>query len=58
MKLFFHQTTTKKFSVLGDLRDDFKVNNMFEFILEYPNLGEELHWKQTKNPIEYYSKLW
>ena len=25
---------------------------MYEFILEYPNEGDIIHWNQTENPID------
>ena len=40
-----------KFSILGKL-NEYKLNNGFEFMLEYPELGSYNHWYQTSNPVE------
>ena len=39
------------FSLLSRIDDDFKHDDMFEYILEYPEPKSILHWKQDKNPI-------
>ena len=41
-----------RFSVLGALSRDFKINDAYEFVLEYPLENEKLHWKQAANPID------
>ena len=48
----FSPKNKQKFSVLGSLNKDFKINDVYEFVLEYPNEACLLHWNQTKNPIE------
>ena len=49
--LFFPKNKNK-FSVIGSLSKDFKINDVYEFVLEYPNENFLLHWNQTMNPIE------
>ena len=39
-----------KFSILGRL-NKYKMNNGFEFLLEYPELGGYNHWYQSSNPV-------
>ena len=48
----FSPKNKQKFSVLGSLNKDLKINDVYEFVLEYPNEAYLLHWNQTKNPIE------
>ena len=45
--------STKKgrFSVLGKINENFKVNGKFEFLLEYPPFSGYNQWYQTINPI-------
>ena len=38
-----------KFSVLKYINDDFKINNVYEFIIYYKELDLILHWNQTSN---------
>ena len=40
-----------RFSILGALCDNLKVENAFEFILDYPYENVQLHWKQEVNPL-------
>lgn len=48
----FSPKKSQKFSVLGSLCNDFKINDVFEFLLEYPEIDESLRWNQTVNPLE------
>ena len=41
-----------KFSIIPSLIDIFKINNKYEFLLEYPEFSKTLHWRQKTNPIE------
>ena len=43
--------TSMKYSLLQDLDDTYKINGKFEFLLEYPELGEYNRWKQLNNPL-------
>ena len=71
MLLFYHDSTKKPFwtnsivksnedpsqySILSSLNDNYKSNNKFEFILQYPVTESPLfpliHWRQSKNPLE------
>lgn len=40
-----------KFSLLKRIDDSFKIDGSFEFLLMYPNLTGQNHWRQTVNPI-------
>ena len=48
----FSPKNKQKFSVIGSLNKDLMINDVYEFVLEYPNEEYLLHWNQTKNPIE------
>ena len=56
-EFFFKEKSAKfslnkdTFSLLSRIDDDFKHDDMFEYILEYPEPKSILHWKQDKNPI-------
>ena len=45
-----HCKSKYKFSILGKL-NDFKMNDGFEFLLEYPELSGYNHWYQSSNPV-------
>ena len=64
--LFYHDTTISKFwdygqttsfesesrySILSSLDDTFKINEKFEFLLEYPKFPH-IKWRQTNNPLK------
>ena len=40
-----------KFSVLSRLSSKYKINNKYEFIIEYPELNETNQWRQSLNPL-------
>lgn len=46
-----------KFSVAGFINEQYKINNQYEFILEYCEINEYLHWKQTSNIFENISNV-
>ena len=48
--LFCNQS--QKFSILGTLTNNYKINGFFEFLLEYPERNYFVHWRQKKNPIK------
>ena len=65
MLLFHHNTQTEsvftpqealdsskddKYSILGKITDKMKIENKFEFLLEYPSLSLINHWRQSNNP--------
>ena len=41
---------TNKYSILGYINDSWKINNSFEFLLEYPQLIGYNRWKQSLHP--------
>ena len=41
-----------KYSILKYINDDFKTGDVFEFIMEYPEINEYGHCTQSKNPLE------
>ena len=49
---FLETNSMYKYSVLKYINDDFKTDNVFEFILEYPEINQYGHWTQSKNPLE------
>ena len=48
----FSPKNKQKFSVIGSLNKDFKINDVYEFVLEYPNEEYSIHWTQSASPIE------
>ena len=46
-----------KFSVIPSLIYDFRINEKYEFIIEYPNEEHYVHWRQATNPIENVSSV-
>ena len=49
---FLSTDSIDKYSILGFIDDDFKIDNSFEFIMEYPETSKYAHWKQDINPLE------
>ena len=47
-----YANSPNKYSILGYINDDFMTDDVFEFILEYPEISEYGHWTQTVNPLE------
>ena len=45
-------TKKNKFSLFGRINDDFKIDDRYEFIIEYPQTKRFYQWTQTKNPIK------
>ena len=45
---------TQKFSILKYLPRINRFDSDFEFILEYPEINETLHWRQSANPLTTY----
>ena len=41
-----------KYSILSKINEKFKINNVYEFIIEYPELGVYNIWQQEDNPLE------
>ena len=42
-----------KFSILGLIREEFKIDDYYEFLLQYPSFpGEYNHWKQKVFPLD------
>ena len=70
LKIFYHNFTGKvffegedevlqtnsyqKYSILLQLSNSSKINNLFEFILHWPDLNDYTQWKQSNNPIYEY----
>ena len=48
---------TQRFSTLGILTENFKINGYFEFLIEYPERSSYYRWKQKKNPTKYNSDV-
>ena len=48
---FLETNTANKYSILKHIDDDFKINGLFEFIMDYPEIKEYGRWTQTKNPL-------
>ena len=38
------------YSIISQLSDEYKINDKFEFLLQYPEVGQSIIWKQSKNP--------
>lgn len=38
------------YSVISELTDEYKINNKFEFMIQYPEVAKDIIWKQSKNP--------
>ena len=67
LKIFFHNSSNQnfflnqfevlncnsinKYSILNEINEKFKINNKFEFLLEYPNIIGYNRWVQNLNPI-------
>ena len=49
---FLNTNSLDKYSIFGYISDDFKTENAFEFIMEYPETKKYSHWRQKINPIE------
>ena len=49
---FLEVNTLHKYSILKYFNDDFKIDQVFEFIMEYPEYGKFGHWTQMKNPLD------
>ena len=43
-----------RFSILSTIEDSWKIDNKFEFMLEYPEHSVRNIWKQSLNPIDDY----
>ena len=41
-----------KYSILSTINRRYKINGLYEFIIEYPELGTYNRWQQTDNPLE------
>ena len=68
LKIFYHNSrngewfadkdiyginTQNKFSILGLIRDEFKINDYYEFLLQYPSIHHEYNiWKQKVFPLD------
>ena len=48
---FLFVNSIDKYSIFGYIDDDFKINDVFEFIMEYPEASQYGHWTQNTNPI-------
>ena len=49
---FLETNTFHKYSILKYINDEFKTENVFEFIMDYPEVGKFGRWTQSKNPLE------
>ena len=45
-------SSTNKYSILSFIDNKFKINNKFEFLLEYPELNGYNRWRQSLHPLE------
>ena len=43
--------SSQKFSMLSNISEIYRINNKFEFILDYPERSNWFWWRQTNNPI-------
>ena len=47
--------TDDKYSILGEISNEHRINGKFEFVLYYPSIiGKYNQWRQTKNPSKEY----
>ena len=44
-------SSPNKYSILLFIDDKYKINNKFEFLLEYPEFNNYNRWKQSKHPL-------
>ena len=44
------------YSILSEIKEDWKINGKFEFMLDYPELGKRNIWRQSLNPIDDYEE--
>lgn len=67
LKIFFHNctgsiwfqnesealfsNTEQKYSILGLINNEMRINGRFEFLLEYPEIGKSNQWVQLNNPV-------
>ena len=41
-----------KYSILSDINSRYRISGLYEFIIEYPELGTYNRWKQEDNPLD------
>ena len=41
-----------KYSILSSINYRYRINGLYEFIIEYPELGTHNRWQQKDNPID------
>ena len=44
--------TKNRFSILYVINNRFKINDKYEFLLEYPEENKYNHWRQSFNPLD------
>jgi hypothetical protein len=44
--------SVNKYSILSELNSSYKINEKFEFLLEFPESDEYYQWRQTNNPLD------
>ena len=49
--LHIENRTYGKYSILNLLNTQYKDNDKYEFLLEYPEMNKSNHWRQSKNPL-------
>ena len=43
--------TKGKYSILYTLNNEYRINEKFEFLLEYPEINKSNQWRQSNNPL-------
>ena len=43
--------TGGKYSIIYSLNNNYKINDKFEFLLEYPEINKSNRWRQSINPL-------
>ena len=51
-ELLFYNNNNNKFSALMFLTEKAKFHGYFEFLLQYPEISLNYHWKQKINPLD------
>ena len=47
---FMNINEKQRYSILGELNEDYKINGKYEFLLYYPDLNKYNWWRQNKLP--------
>ena len=47
-----HCNSEGKYSILSELNESYKIQGRYEFLLEYPEIGDYNRWLQTNRPFD------